>query len=281
MPITYVYHPVVFYLITILIALIVGPIARYLSKLQLPLLLFNLCAPCITAVAIIFASHNEILIQDFWARLLIFKISPTYLLVILLLMPCAIFLATGFSLLFGYSTDQFSITSEMSVMKGWSFLGIAIPLLLAPIIEELGWRGYGVDSLRAYFNLFTTSVLFGLLWALWHLPTFFIKGYYQNQLWHLGAIYVINFFVSVFVVAILMNWVYYKTGRSIPAVILFHSVLNLSAILFKTEHFTKCIVTVLLCVVTVGVVVYDSNFFFTDSVIPMIQKSVINEVGGQ
>ena len=92
---------------------------------------------------------------------MLFKISPTYLMVILLLMPCVFFLATGISLFFGYSTDQFSVTNEFSVMKGWAILGIAIPLLLAPIIEELGWRGYGVDSLRAYFNLFTTSVLFG------------------------------------------------------------------------------------------------------------------------
>ena len=211
----------------------------------------------------IYASQNQILIQDFWARLLLFKISPAYLMVILLLMPCTVLLATGLSLFFGYSSDQFSITNEFSVMKGWAIFGIVIPLLLAPVIEELGWRGYGVDSLRAYFNLFTTSMLFGLLWAVWHLPAFFLKGYYQNQLWHLGIIYVVNFFVSVFVVGILMNWIYYKTGRSIPAIILFHSILNLSSIFFKTEPFTKCIVTVLLGLVSILVIVYDSNFFFS------------------
>jgi uncharacterized protein len=273
----YVYHPVLFYAITILMTL-VGSFAAYLSnqkgmqQFQMPFLLFGLCVPCITAIVMIYASHNEMLIQDFWNRLLLFKISPIYLMVILFLMPCTVFLATGLSLFFGYSTDQFSIANDFSVMKGWAILGILIPLLLAPIIEELGWRGYGVDSLRAYFNLFTTSVLFGFLWAVWHLPAFFIKGYYQNQLWHQGAIYVINFFVSVVVVAILMNWVYYKTGRSIPAVILFHSILNLSSVVFKTEPFTKCIVTVILCVISISVIVYDSDFFFSESVIPMIQK---------
>lgn len=268
MPPAYVYHPVVFYLITILIALALCPIAACLSRqkgkgrLQMSLLFIGLCVPCITAVAMIYASQNEVLIQDFWNRLLLFKISPGYLMVILLLMPCAVFAATGLSLLFGYSKKQFSIAKEFSVMKGWAFLGIALPLLLAPIIEEIGWRGYGVDSLRAHFNLFTTSVLFGLLWAVWHLPAFFIKGFYQNQLWHLGIIYVINFFASTFVVAFLMNWIFYKTGRSIPAVILFHSVLNLSSILLKTEPMTKCIVTVLLSVATIIVIVYDSGFFF-------------------
>ncbi len=270
----YVYHPVLFYLITISMAFL-GSFGAYLSnqkgmqQFQMPLLLFGLCVPCITAVVMIYASHNEMLIQNFWNRLLLFRISHAYLMVILLLMPCVLFLATGLSLFFGYSIDQFSITNEFSAMKGWAILGIVIPLLLAPIIEELGWRGYGVDSLRAYFNVFTTSVLFGLLWAVWHLPAFFIKGYYQNQLWHQGMIYVINFFVSVFVVAILMNWVYFKTDRSIPAVILFHSVLNLFSMLFKTEPFTKCIVTVILCVVLIVFIVYDNDFFFNDSVIPM------------
>lgn len=272
----YVYHPVWFFLITILIALALGGITAYLSnqkgmeQIQMLLLLFGLCVPCITAIAMIYTSHNETLIQDFWARLFLFKISPSYLLVILLLMPCTVFLATGISLAFGYSSDQFSIANQFSVMKGWAILGIVIPFVLAPIIEELGWRGYGVDSLRAYFNLFTTSVLFGVLWAVWHLPAFFIKGYYHNQLWDLGILYVINFFVSVFVVAILMNWIYYKTGRSIPAVILFHSVLNISSILLKTEPFTKCIVTVLLCVVSILVIVYDRDFFFNDTIIPML-----------
>jgi len=269
MPPSAVYHPVVFYLVTILASFILGVIAMYgMKALQAPLLLVGLCVPCITAVIIIYTSHNEMLIQDFWKRLFLFKMSPHYLMVILFLMPCTLLLATGISLFFGYSADQFSISNEISAMKGWGILGVAIPFILAPIIEELGWRGYGVDSLRAYFNLFTTSVLFGLLWAIWHLPAFFIKGYYHNQLWDLGIVYVINFFVSVFVVAFLMNWIYYKTGRSIPAVILFHLILNLSSMLFKTEPATKCIVTILLSVITIGIIVYDGDFFFNSSVIP-------------
>ena len=210
----------------------------------------------------IFSSKSQILIHDFWKRLFLFKISPSCLMFILFFMPCAILLSTGLSLFFGYSADQFSFSNQFSVMKGWSILGIVIPLLLAPIIEELGWRGYGVDSLRASFNLFKTSLIFGILWALWHLPAFFIKGYYHNQLWDLGLIYVVNFFVSVLVIAILMNWIYYKTDRSIPAVILFHSLLNLSSMALKTEPFTKIITTLLVCVVTALIIVYDRSFFF-------------------
>ena len=207
-----IFHPVWFFAIVMFAALIQCPLAFYLSshkkleKLQFPLMFLSLSIPCITALVMIFTSSHA-LQTNFWERLLLFKIHLPYLLFILFLMPGAIYLATWISLFFGFSAEQFSVTQDMRVMKGWAILGIAIPLVLAPLIEELGWRGYGVDSLRAYFNLFNTFVLFGFL--LGNVAfTNVIKGYYQNTLWNLGIVYVLNFFVSVFVMAILMNWVF-------------------------------------------------------------------------
>ena len=268
---TCAYHPLYFYFIVILISLVLCPVMSYLNNqmtatsLQPPLLMFNLCVPGIMALIMIYSSQNDQLIADFWKRLLLFKINTAYLLVIVLLMPCVVYLATGLSLLFGYPSNQFSINEEFAVIKGWSILGIIIPLVLAPVIEELGWRGYGVDSLGAYFSVLTTSVLFGLLWAVWHLPVFFIKGYYHNQLWNTGWLYVINFFVNVFVVAFLMNWIYFKTSRSIPAIILFHSILNVSSMALKTDPFTKCLVTVILLVISLFIIFFDRTFFFNSS----------------
>jgi CubicO group peptidase (beta-lactamase class C family)/membrane protease YdiL (CAAX protease family) len=266
----FIYYPIQFFLIAILGSLVLGFIAAYLSyreqsgKMQV-FLISSLFLPLITTLIMIFFSDSKEMIQDFWTRLFLFKIQSSYLAVILLLVPCVFFLATAISLPFGYSTEQFSLSKEFSVMRGWGILGVFVPFLLAPLIEELAWRGYGVDSLISHFNLFTCSLVFASLWALWHLPLFFVKGYYQNQLWDLGIIYVVNFFASVFVVAFLMNWVYYQTGRSIPAVILFHSVLNISAILFRTEAFTKCIVTLLLCLVLIFIVAKNQSLFFGKS----------------
>ncbi len=234
-----------------------------MEQVQVALLLFYLALPGVISLVMIFNSGNALLIQDFWQRLVLFKISPVYLMIILFLLPLVVCIATGISLFFGYSSEQFSLSKEFSAMKGWGILGTIVPLVLAPLIEELGWRGYGVDSLRVYFDLFTTTMIFGFLWAIWHLPAFFIKGYYQNQLWYLGRLYALNFFISVFAIAFIMNWVFYKTDRSIPALVLFHSVLNLSSMLLKTEPFTKCIVTLLLSIISISLIVFDSSFFFT------------------
>ena len=263
------YHPVFFFLPVLCIALAISPLEYILTRNKSPgrwstiLLLISLSAPCLMSLFLIYISHNEALQNDFWLRMALFNISTRYFLAILCIMPCVILTATALSLFFGGSRDQFSWSDEVSVMRGKKLLGVIVPLLLAPLLEEVGWRGYGVDSLRSHFTLFTTSLLFGLLWALWHLPVFFIRGYYHHQLLQQGAVYVINFFVSVVVVAFLINWIYYKTDRSIPAAVLFHGSLNLSSMALKTEQRTKCIVTVLLGLLALTLVVYEHDFFFS------------------
>ncbi|MCX6049291.1 MAG: CPBP family intramembrane metalloprotease, partial [Chloroflexi bacterium] len=115
---------------------------------------------------------------------------------------------------------------------------------------------------RSKFSLFKTTLIFGILWALWHLPLFFTNGYYQHDLWNTGLVYVINFFAQVFVATILMNWIYYKNNRSISAAILFHFMFNLFSVLFQTEQFTKCIITVVLLIISIVIIWRNQEFFF-------------------
>lgn len=265
------YKPIPFFIIAIFGTWLFQFIAAYNSYSkgkEKPMLFFglvSLCVPAIAALIMILGSKNQELIQDFWNRLFLFKINIPSLAVILLLMPLVVLLATSISLLFGKSTEQFQLADTFSVMERWKYLGLVIPFILAPFIEEIGWRGYGVDSLKAYSTLFTASILFGILWGLWHVPLFFIKGYYQNGLWQLGSVYVINFFISIIPLAFLTNWIFYTNGRSIPALVLFHSIANISSVIFKTEQFTKCIITALLCIIAVIVVTANKTLFFSES----------------
>ncbi len=119
-----------------------------------------------------------------------------------------------------------------------------------------------MDSLRAKFGMMRGTLWFGLLWAMWHVPLFFIDHTYQHGLWISSPIYIANFFVSVIPAAILMNWVYYKNNRSIVAAILFHMAVDATSEAFQTEQFTKCIVTGVLLFISILVVAGNRALFF-------------------
>ncbi|MCK4241153.1 MAG: CPBP family intramembrane metalloprotease [Candidatus Atribacteria bacterium] len=267
----YQYKPFKYFFITLLLTWISLFLAAYcsynetLKSYQTLFMLPGLFAPFIIAMFLIYGSKNSELKKDFKNRLFNLKlIKSKYWAAILLIMPFALFLATAISLLFGKPIEQFSLSPEFTIFGGEAFL-ILVILFLAPTFEELGWRGYGVDSLKKGKSLMKATLIFALLWNLWHLPLFFINGYYQNELIHMNIIYALNFVVSLIPAAILMNWIFYKNGRSVIAIILFHSMLNLFSVLFQTEQFTKCIITIILLIISVIVVRRNKSFFYEKS----------------
>ena len=135
-------------------------------------------------------------------------------------------------------------------------------LLIAPVIEELAWHTYGTDCLRSRFNLFNTSLIFAVFWALWHLPLSFIKDYYQSNLVDSGLIHAINFPISLIPFVLLMNWLYYKTERNVLVVIIFHTTAGYFNEIFSTHPDSKVIQTMLLTVLAVFVVTKERDFFF-------------------
>jgi membrane protease YdiL (CAAX protease family) len=122
-------------------------------------------------------------------------IRPVFWIVTILLFPLSILAAQAISLLFGHSLFQFKIVEHLSFTAGifpaW-FL-----LVLALILEEFGWHTYGIHCLRNRFNLLVTSLIFGVVWGIWHIPLSFVKGYYQNVLVDTGVIYSIDFLTSL------------------------------------------------------------------------------------
>src|SRR5262249_46040848 len=54
--------------------------------------------------------------------------------------------------------------------------------LLAPIGEEYGWRAFALPRLQAVMRPLPASLLIGAVWAVWHIPTFFVPGGSMAQL---------------------------------------------------------------------------------------------------
>lgn len=260
-------QPIKFFTYSLLLTWVTWFAAAYFSyqpagdALLMPLMVLGTFWPFLVSLFLVVGSGDRMLKQDFGRRM-IGRIRLTHTPAILLLLPATLLLAIAISVLFGGSVSQFGL-SELFSAAGMVGLLISI---LAPTTEEIGWRGYGMDSLRSRFSLLKASLLFALLWGLWHIPLFFIHNNYQNELWHAGLPYVANFFISLIPLTVIMNWLYYRNGRSTLVAILFHIVAVVAAEAFLVEEWVKFIQTGILIVVAIGLVLYDRAYFLADGV---------------
>jgi uncharacterized protein len=216
-------------------------------------------APFMAAMWFIFTSKNAGLKQNFRDKLLNPKlIRPWTIPLILFLLPAAMAISILLSCLLGQSPDQFRLS-----LSSFSTGMIPVPVMLfgAACFEELGWRGYGVDSLRSRYNYFTATVVFALLWALWHCPLFFVNDWYQNILWKTSPLFALNFFVSIIPFAFIINWLWYKNRGSIITAILAHVTINAQGII-QMSQVAKCIESGVLIVIAVILVWSDRQIFF-------------------
>ena len=241
-------------------------------------LLLGYMGPYIAALLMMYLFARKPLRADFRYRLFNLRlINKNYLPFVLFLLPVAMVVSILISIAFGQPADQLRFAQEFKVFDGEVVLSMIL-LVLVPVLEELGWRGYGVDSLASKFNLFTTSMIFGALWGIWHLPVFFIKDSYQSGLWAQNPIFAINFFVGIFPLVIIMNYLFYKNNRSISLIALFHVLVNYSSELFEADQISKCIFTGVLAIVAVIIIARNKAFFFNSKMnLSLVEANMAGE----
>lgn len=177
------------------------------------------------------------------------------------LLPASLLVATALSVPLGYDPGQFQLREGFSFTAG--VVPVWIVLVAASILEELAWHTYGTDALASRMRVLTATLVFTVIWALWHLPLGFIEGYYQNEVAEEGPLHIANFVFSMVALLVLMNWLYYRSGRSVLVVIVFHLSANFGNELFQTHPDTKLIQTALLLVSAAVVVWHDRRLFLT------------------
>lgn len=232
----------------------------------------GLISPAVIAVVTVLTSKNKVLIGDFKQKIASFyRINPKIIVVAVLIFALVVSASIGTSVLFGGSPEQFSFTEDFSFSIGGS--SALLTILLASSIEELGWRGYGEDAVGAYHSWFKESIIFGCIWAVWHLPLFWVQGTYQYGLKEMGVLYVLNFLISVIPLDFLQTWVYVKNNRSMLATVIFHLFINIMQEKINMSPETKCIETIFVTIAAVVIVVKNKDMFFeTDHIGKLLEQ---------
>lgn len=101
-----------------------------------------------------------------------------------------------------------------------------LSLILALLIvgEEVGWRGFALPYLLRRWPPLWSGVVLGVIWALWHLPNFFLPGFPHQGLPFTAFVLMIVSF------SILFTWLYLRTQGSLLVAVVFHAALNLFSV---------------------------------------------------
>lgn len=260
----YVYQPKRFYCTVYAITWFFWLLAILIQEsfLRTVFLGLGLIVPSTVAVITVFRSGSPPLKEDFQKKLVgFYRLRPLNILFAVLVFSTIVAVSILLSTLFGQSLSQFAFTDDFS-FSGAGVSSALLTILAASSIEELGWRGYGEDSIAQYCTWWKESLIFGVVWPLWHLPLFWIPGMYHYGLRKLGLGYVINFFVSGMPLGFLTTWVYLRNNRSMLANIIFHLFVNFMQERIAMTPETKCVETVVTYVAAAIIVTRNRNIFF-------------------
>lgn len=150
------------------------------------------------------------------ARFWLYSLSPVGFLAGALLIAAAL-----------HRTPEYFDFTRFSGLPPLPLLGVlALVLLFNGFGEETGWRGFALPVLQARFGMIRSALLVALIWAGWHVPTFWtIEGYRSMT----PPVLIFGFGLGLACGSIVLAHVSNRTGGSILAAALWHLTYNMGA----------------------------------------------------
>jgi uncharacterized protein len=159
---------------------------------------------------------------------------------IILLTPAIAIISYGYMKLTGALFSE----SEMNLISVIIFFFI---YFIGAIGEEVGWSGYAIDPLQNRYIALKASLILGVFWAIWHIIPW--RQAHQTTTWivwqGLGTIFL----------RVVMVWIFNNSGKSVFAMVLFHTMLNTSPYLTPNygSTYNPFIFAVLLIIISIAI----------------------------
>jgi uncharacterized protein len=178
------------------------------------LLFIGIFAPAIVALSLTAWNEGELGVRALLGRMFQWEVSARWYL-----------FAVGYTL-----SIKLFVTLVYRLATGtWPRFG-TVPLYIIPFAilistpvqsgEEIGWRGYALPRMAGRLGLGWASIILGIIWAIWHLPLFFLPG---SDTYHQSFIV---YATQVTAISVAMAWLWKRTGRSLLLTMLMHAAIN-------------------------------------------------------
>jgi membrane protease YdiL (CAAX protease family) len=187
-----------------------------------------LLGPTVAAVVLLAATTGRSGIAELLRRIVLWRVGWQWWLVTL--SPLAFLgVAVLGARVSGLPLPRLADFGLYSAVPDAGLLGSLLLVILAAIAgafgEEIGWRGFALPRLQRRVSPLTASLILGALWALWHLPMFFVVATYRA----FGVGDYVGLVIGLSCGAIVLTWLYNRSGGSILLVALWHGLFNLAS----------------------------------------------------
>jgi len=169
-----------------------------------------------------------------------------YYLLALVLFPAIWLLGNVLSRALGMEVPLSSYPVDVKLL-GMIILSFLYNICYSGLSEEPGWRGFALPRLQAKFNPLVSSLILGVLWAVWHAPGRF--GGVEAK----SVSDTLVEWVLIVLVTVIFTWIFNRTKGSILVTALLHPAMNAT-----TKYLTGSLgAIILLFVFMVFVIVLD------------------------
>ena len=170
---------------------------------------FFVFGPSIAGVIVIALTSGKEGLRDLGQRALSWRVGILWWAVALFFTGLLVLPAIAINLALGGEMPSFAFFKQEWHLIPVYFL---ITMIGGPIGEEFGWRGFALPHLQRKWGPVISSVVIGIIWALWHLPQFFDPNTFHAQM---GLGFLPIYILAEIVLATIITWVYNKTHSSL------------------------------------------------------------------
>lgn len=177
-----------------------------------PLFMLAVYSPALAAIGLVAFRAGTGGVSAFLGRLALWRMPLTWLAFLVVGIPAVYYAAAWFK--GGPPVNPFPFGSAAEAATAVAFMAILGPM------EEFGWRGIALPILQRRMVPLVAGIVLGVIWALWHLPAFYLSGTPQSG-WDFAP-----FFIGAVSVSVILTPLFNATKGSILVAMLFHFQLN-------------------------------------------------------